>query len=102
MSYADDRKLFEQLAAANNRGDTQAYLIVRDCFTEQYRFRIPARLLPWDDMTPEEYIELTEMFIEKEVLEETGNDQMPQRLVKRIVKNIKSLYRSPIWRTRLW
>jgi len=102
MPYADDKKLFQQLAVANNRREVEKYLAIRDCFSNEYRFRIPAVLLPWDDITAEELNQLADMYIEKDTVEETGNDMMPLRAVKAVVRNISALCNSKVWRTRLW
>lgn len=102
MPYCDDDKLFEQLAIANNKRDLATYTVIHNCFSDKYRFRIPSSMLPWDDISADELKELTEMFIEEDRKEETGLDQMPYRMVRVVVKSMRALYNSKVWRKRLW
>ena len=99
--YADDTKLFVQLADANNKRDQVLYSAIRECFSDAYVQRIPAIILPWDNLLPEELKELADMFVDRTIIVETGDRQQPKQEQRIVAKNFRALLTSSFWRKRL-
>lgn len=100
--FIGNDSLFAALANANNNRDQATYTIVRNLVDAEFRDRIPATILPWDDLYPHDFEELASMVYERDIEVRTGNILQPVALVKIMAKNIRALVTSPVWRKRLW
>jgi len=97
-----NESLFTALCIANNERNQATYTIIRDLIDNEYRDRIPATLLPWDDLFPQDFEELSTMVYEKEREFRTDNVRQPIVAMKMMAKNMRTLVTSSKWGARLW
>ena len=100
--YVQDISLLNALAEANNERDQQRYSVIRSIISDDFRDRIPASIMPWDDLTADDFEILANMVYEKDVEIRTTDILQPIKAIRIMARDVAALVKHPIWRKRLW